>query len=89
MIYHRMFFIVISNVSEFVGIFFCYSLSNAFCCSKVKQHWLGEHYQEEGHAGNDIAKTNVPDIRVSFRHETLLEELRILESGAKATSSPK
>lgn len=56
---------------------------------KVKLHWLGEHYQEEGHSGNDITKTNVPDIRVAFRHETLIEELRILESGAKAAASPE
>jgi len=56
---------------------------------KVKQHWLGENYQEDGHAGNDISKTNVPDIRVSFRHQTLREELKILESGARDSSSPQ
>ncbi len=54
----------------------------------MKQHWLGDNFQEEGHAGNDISKTNVPDIRVAFRHETLLEELRILCGGAKMTDSP-
>ncbi|KAK6011498.1 putative AMP deaminase [Ostertagia ostertagi] len=30
---------------------------------KVKIHWLGPHYQEEGVLGNDIHRTNVPDIR--------------------------
>ncbi|XP_037919821.1 AMP deaminase 2 isoform X2 [Hermetia illucens] len=42
---------------------------------KVKQHWLGPNYTREGVAGNDITRTNVPDIRVAFRYETLLDEL--------------
>lgn len=42
---------------------------------QVKQHWLGDHYLKEGVAGNDIDRTNVPDIRIAFRYETLLEEL--------------
>ncbi|XP_069966613.1 AMP deaminase 2 isoform X3 [Bactrocera oleae] len=42
---------------------------------KVKQHWLGPNYTREGVAGNDITRTNVPDIRVAYRHETLLDEL--------------
>ncbi|XP_065211003.1 AMP deaminase 2 isoform X2 [Planococcus citri] len=40
-----------------------------------KQHWLGPNYTKEGVAGNDITRTNVPDIRVAFRYETLIEEL--------------
>ncbi|WP_411027330.1 hypothetical protein, partial [Salmonella sp. s54925] len=40
-----------------------------------KQHWLGEDYDKDGLAGNDISKTNVPNIRVSYRYETLLQEL--------------
>lgn len=42
---------------------------------QMKQYWLGPYYMKEGVAGNDITRTNVPDIRVSFRHETLLDEL--------------
>lgn len=42
---------------------------------KMKQHWLGPNYTREGVAGNDITRTNVPDIRVAFRYETLLDEL--------------
>jgi len=42
---------------------------------QVKQHWLGENYLKEGVPGNDIDRTNVPDIRIAFRYETLLEEL--------------
>ncbi|KPJ00090.1 AMP deaminase 2 [Papilio xuthus] len=41
----------------------------------MKQYWLGPNYMKEGVAGNDITRTNVPDIRISFRYETLLDEL--------------
>lgn len=41
----------------------------------MKQYWLGPNYTKEGVAGNDITRTNVPDIRVAFRYETLVEEL--------------
>ncbi|XP_031627913.1 AMP deaminase 2 isoform X3 [Contarinia nasturtii] len=42
---------------------------------KMKHHWLGPNYTREGVAGNDITRTNVPDIRVSYRYETLIDEL--------------
>ncbi|KAG8191767.1 hypothetical protein JTE90_008829 [Oedothorax gibbosus] len=42
---------------------------------KWKRHWLGPNYFKEGVAGNDISHTNVPDIRVSYRYETLVDEL--------------
>lgn len=41
----------------------------------MKQYWHGSNYMKEGVAGNDITRTNVPDIRISFRHETILDEL--------------
>jgi len=41
----------------------------------VKQHWLGPNYTREGVAGNDMTRTNVPDIRVCYRYETLITEL--------------
>lgn len=44
-------------------------------CLQVKQHWLGLNYTKDGVAGNDMSRSNVPDIRVGFRHETFLEEL--------------
>lgn len=44
-----------------------------------KRHWLGENYKVPGVEGNDIRKTNVPDIRVSYRHKTLKEELDALK----------
>ncbi|KAI9030721.1 hypothetical protein CLU79DRAFT_802357 [Phycomyces nitens] len=46
--------------------------------NKIKQHWIGENWSEPGVAGNDMQRTNVPDIRVKFRHETLTQELSAL-----------
>jgi len=42
---------------------------------ETKLHWLGPNYMEEGVFGNEIARTNVPDIRIAYRHETLMMEL--------------
>ena len=41
----------------------------------IKQHWLGPNFKEEGVSGNDISRSNVPDIRIAYRYETLLDEL--------------
>lgn len=43
---------------------------------EVKQHFIGANYMREGILGNDIKRTNVPDIRVGYRYETLCDELR-------------
>ncbi|TDL22174.1 AMP deaminase [Rickenella mellea] len=53
---------------------------------EVKRHWLGRNWYLPGAAGNDINKTNVPDIRLRFRHETLLEELNIIRANQTGTS---
>uniref|UniRef100_A0A8K9Y316 AMP deaminase n=1 Tax=Oncorhynchus mykiss TaxID=8022 RepID=A0A8K9Y316_ONCMY len=45
---------------------------------KVKSYWLGPHYIKEGQEGNDIRRTNVPDIRVAYRYETMCEELNLI-----------
>nr|XP_021191882.2 AMP deaminase 2 [Helicoverpa armigera] len=45
---------------------------------ELKQHWLGPEYLREGPDGNDITHTNVPDVRISFRHETWMDELENL-----------
>ncbi|KAI9439386.1 AMP deaminase [Russula earlei] len=42
---------------------------------EVKRHWLGQKWYLPGAAGNEINKTNVPNGRLEFRHDTLLEEL--------------
>jgi AMP deaminase len=41
----------------------------------IKQRWLGPDYNLPGVKGNMMAKSNVPNIREGFRHETLLQEL--------------
>ncbi len=41
----------------------------------LKQRWLGSNYHLPGAAGNNVAKTNVPDIREAYRHETWLQEM--------------
>jgi AMP deaminase len=55
--------------------------------NKIKKHWIGRSWYEPGVAGNDMKKTNVPNIRVAFRHETLMEELNMLSRYAYRTSS--
>ncbi|XP_047438106.1 AMP deaminase 2-like isoform X2 [Mugil cephalus] len=45
---------------------------------KAKSYWLGPSYSKEGPESNDIRRTNVPDIRVAYRSETLLEELHLI-----------
>ncbi|PIA62452.1 hypothetical protein AQUCO_00200458v1 [Aquilegia coerulea] len=47
----------------------------------VKLHWLGNKYYKRGSEGNDIHKTNVPSLRIVFRHETWKEEMQYVYSG--------
>uniref|UniRef100_H2Z4Z0 AMP deaminase n=1 Tax=Ciona savignyi TaxID=51511 RepID=H2Z4Z0_CIOSA len=54
---------------------------------EVKQYWLGPRYQDEGASGNDIRRTNVPDIRVSYRHETHEAELTLILGSAHAQNT--
>ena len=49
---------------------------------QVKQHWLGLNYTKEGVAGNDVSRTNVPDIRAAYRYEALVDELKCICRGA-------
>ena len=56
---------------------------------RFKRHFLGEGYDEAG--GNDIRMTNVPDIRVAYRFETLEHErryIRKLTAAASPLASP-
>ena len=43
----------------------------------LKKRWLGNDCCLQGVAGNNVAKSNVPDIREQFRHETLIGELTL------------
>ncbi|KAI8873386.1 AMP deaminase [Ramicandelaber brevisporus] len=45
----------------------------------IKEHWLGKDYALPGPAGNDPQKTNVPSIRLLYRHITLIEEQKLLD----------
>ncbi|KAL8730610.1 MAG: hypothetical protein Q9166_003923 [cf. Caloplaca sp. 2 TL-2023] len=41
---------------------------------ELKQRWLGPNYHLPGVQGNNVAKTNVPNLREGFRHSTLQHE---------------
>ncbi|XP_075257307.1 AMP deaminase 2-like isoform X3 [Convolutriloba macropyga] len=43
-----------------------------------KAIWLGKNWEDDGPGGNDINQTNVPDIRVCYRYESLVHELMLL-----------
>ena len=59
----------------------------------MKRYWLGPNYLCEGGemyeksvrgaASNDITRTNVPDMRVAYRYNTLVSELCLLLHAAK------
>ncbi|KAI9111439.1 hypothetical protein K1719_017129 [Acacia pycnantha] len=48
---------------------------------EAKAHWLGDKYYLRGSEGNDIHKTNVPNLRISFRDETWKEEMQYIYAG--------
>ncbi|XP_070824502.1 AMP deaminase 1 [Chaetodon trifascialis] len=48
-----------------------------------KCHCLGNNYLKEGPEGNDIRKTNVAQIRMAYRFETLCYELNLIKEGLK------
>uniref|UniRef100_A0A4W3KH46 AMP deaminase n=1 Tax=Callorhinchus milii TaxID=7868 RepID=A0A4W3KH46_CALMI len=50
-----------------------------------KQHFLGTNYLKEGPEGNDIRRTNVAQIRMAYRYETLCTELSLLIDAMKST----
>ena len=43
-----------------------------------KKEWLGEGYAADDMSRHDITKTNVPTVRMRFRKESLLDELKFL-----------
>ncbi|KAF1833056.1 AMP deaminase [Decorospora gaudefroyi] len=53
----------------------------------VKQKWLGTNYHLPGVAGNDMARSNVPSIREAFRHETLMQELAMIDRYSRAAQA--
>lgn len=68
-----------------------YKLSNVDMCelarnsvlqsgweAQIKSHWLGKDFEKGGVEGNDVGKTNVPNIRVNYRSDTLSTELELV-----------
>ena len=47
----------------------------------VKKHWLGTNFLKEGVQGNDVKRTNVPDVRVAYRYDTWTNELNLIVEG--------
>ncbi|ONM61046.1 AMP deaminase [Zea mays] len=48
---------------------------------RLKSHWIGRNYYRRGPEGNDIHQTNVPHIRVEFRHTIWKEEMELIHFG--------
>ena len=51
-----------------------------------KKHWVAEEYWRPGPDGNDIQKTNVPNLRMRFRWDQLLLLLPVYISFARYSS---
>ncbi|XP_010881505.2 AMP deaminase 3 isoform X1 [Esox lucius] len=52
-----------------------------------KKHFLGHNYLQDGPGGNDIRRTNVAQIRMAYRYETLCNELSFLVDAMKTEAS--
>eukprot|EP01104_Vermistella_antarctica_P008694 TRINITY_DN2197_c0_g1_i2.p1 TRINITY_DN2197_c0_g1~~TRINITY_DN2197_c0_g1_i2.p1 ORF type:complete len:956 (+),score=186.56 TRINITY_DN2197_c0_g1_i2:237-3104(+) len=50
----------------------------------VKAHWLGDHFNEPGTDGNDIRRSNVPNIRIVYRQSVLQYALEAMYRAALA-----
>lgn len=49
-----------------------------------KRRFLGVNYLKDGPEGNDIRRTNVAQIRMAYRHETLWNELSFMVDAVKS-----
>lgn len=69
-----------------------YKLSNVDMCElarnsvlqsgfemQLKKTWISENLGKPGPEGNDLEKTNVPDIRLAYRHDTLQNEHDLIQ----------
>eukprot|EP00197_Chlamydomonas_leiostraca_P011982 CAMPEP_0202859138 /NCGR_PEP_ID=MMETSP1391-20130828/1384_1 /ASSEMBLY_ACC=CAM_ASM_000867 /TAXON_ID=1034604 /ORGANISM="Chlamydomonas leiostraca, Strain SAG 11-49" /LENGTH=996 /DNA_ID=CAMNT_0049538147 /DNA_START=131 /DNA_END=3121 /DNA_ORIENTATION=+ len=54
-----------------------------------KKHWVAGEYWRPGPDGNDIHKTNVPNLRLRFRYDTYMDEMRLVAHGALAYNARK
>ena len=46
--------------------------------STNQKHWIGKDFDKSGVEGNDVVRTNVPDIRINYRYDTLSTELELV-----------
>ena len=67
--------IVASQACNF-GVLTCAALG-CVGAPQVKMHWVHENYWQPGPQGNDIQKTNVPNLRMRFRYDNHQEEVRL------------
>lgn len=47
--------------------------------ARIKKHWLGKQFYLGGVEGNDVEKTNVPPVRLNYRHDTLQSEMELVD----------
>lgn len=77
-------FTVLSKIWNLTSVDLCELARNSVLISSFpdssKESWLGKHYSKFGCDGNDSSRTNLPQIRVAYRTETLLNELDLLLS---------
>lgn len=73
---------VAAQIYKFSSVDMCELAKNSVVQSgfewSIKKHWLGKKFMVLGVEGNDIEKTNVPDVRVGYRDETLKSELELV-----------
>ncbi|KAJ5260484.1 hypothetical protein N7478_012089 [Penicillium angulare] len=74
---------VAAQIYKFSAVDMCelakYSVIQSGFELSLKRRWLGSGCSLPGIDGNNVAKSNVPDIREAFRHETLQAELSLIE----------
>ncbi|GMH37954.1 hypothetical protein BSKO_05838 [Bryopsis sp. KO-2023] len=46
-----------------------------------KRHWIAQQFWRSGPEGNDIQRTNVPNLRLRFRHDTHRDEFQLILVG--------
>ncbi|KAM8895000.1 AMP deaminase 3 isoform 6-T7 [Spinachia spinachia] len=62
----------------------CFSVLFSVVCLQNKRHFLGVNYLKDGPEGNDIRRTNVAQIRMAYRHETLCNELSFIVDAVRS-----
>ncbi|OJJ46327.1 hypothetical protein ASPZODRAFT_133366 [Penicilliopsis zonata CBS 506.65] len=74
---------VAAQIYKFSAVDMCELAKNSVNQSgfelSLKKRWLGINCHLSGVSGNNVAKSNVPDIREAFRYKTLQEEHALIE----------